>query len=243
MKKNTPVTLILLTIFGLLLAACQLGSGTAEEPVDTAGEAVASTSTDVIFDPAMGGNADAAGLVYETLVNTQDGQPVPFLALESTVSDDGLDYIISLRPGITFHDGTALNADSVISNFDRWFDSGNGIAAWASNFSGYKGETNADGGSKSTFDGVEKVDELTVLVHLNEPDVEFLNKLADPAFAIVSPGAFAAPNFGSATGVDGGSGPYMIGLWTDTGLTLEPYTGYWNPNAVPDGSMDIFVGN
>lgn len=239
MKKNTPLTFMLFTTILLLLTACQLGAGADAEAEAATPESPASTSTDVMFDPAMGGNADAAGLVYENLL--QDGEPV--LALEGTVSDDGLDYIISLRPGVLFHDGSALNADAVIANFDRWSDSSNGIQAWASNFGGFKGETNADGGPKSTFDGIEKVDGLTVLVHLNKPDSNFMDKLADPAFAIVSPGALAASNFGSAAGVDGGTGPYVISLWSDTGLTLEPFNAYWDQDSVPGGSKDITVGN
>ncbi len=212
MKKNILTTLIVFIIISLTMAACQLGVDSSDQPAETpetTGDS--SMSSEVMFDPAAGGNADAAGLVYESL---------PVLALETTVSDDGLDYIISLRPGVTFHDGTSLNADAVIANFNRLFDP-----------------------DESSVDGVEKVDNLTILIHLNEPDADFMNKLADPTFAIVSPDALAAPNFGSAAGVDGGSGPYMIGAWSATGLTLEPYAGYWNQNAVPDGSMDIILDN
>lgn len=260
MKKHTLITLIVLIITGLLLVACQPAAPSepeapteepvqpepAEEPEATEAPVPTPTpsgSTDVMFDPATGGNADAAGLVYENLLKVQNGELFPMLALEGTVSDDGLDYIVGLRPGATFHDGSVLNADTVIANFDRWFDPDNAIEAWATNFGGFKGETDDNGKPKSMYDGIEKVDELTVLVHLNTPDAEFLNKLADPAFAIVSSSALAAPYFGSESGSDGGSGPYTIGAWSDSGLTLEPYSGYWNQNAVPDSSMDITLDN
>ena len=254
MKKHVLTTLIVLVIFGLLLVACKpAASGEApsepeepkaQEPTETSvepepEEPAAEMSTDVMFDPAMGVSADNAGLVYETLLNVQDGQLVPMLALGATVSDDGLDYIVDLRPGVTFHDGKLLNADAVVTNFNRWYDSANGVEAWATNFGGFKGETDADGKPLSIYDGIEKVDELTVLVHLNKPDAEFLNKLADPAFAIVSSDALTAPHFGSESGADGGTGPYMIGAWSDTGLSLEPFDGYWNQNNVPSGSMDV----
>ena len=256
MKKNTLITLIVFVIFSLLLAACQSAAngGAPSEPEAPAQEPAqpepaatpvapeepgADMPADVMFDPAMGVNADTIGLVYEHLLKVQDGALVPALALAGTVSDDGLDYIITLRPGVTFHNGALLNADAVIANFDRWYDPANVIGAWAVDFGGFRGETDADGKPKSIYDGIEKVDELTVLIHLNEPDAEFLNKLAHPTFAIVSPDALAAPGFGTAAGIDGGTGPYMISAWSDTGLTLDPYADYWNPNAVPEASTDV----
>lgn len=258
MKKYTLITLIVMTITSLLIAACQpaateVSPGETEaptsEPQPTAAPAATEEPTaepmEVMLDPSMSINADAAAYVYEGLSAIQGGQTVLVLALEETVSDDGLDYIIQLLPGVTFHDETPLNADAVVANFNRWFDPedplrGSGsYDAWVKNFGGFKGELDADGKLKSTFDGIEKVDERTVLIHLNTPDEELMTKLADPAFAIISPNALAAPDFGTETGVDGGTGPYMIGSWSASGVTLEPYSDYWNPNAIPESSMEI----
>lgn len=249
MKKNALTTLIVLVISGLLLVACQPSSSSdtaptkpetdAQEPAATPDKPSSDMSKDLMFDPAMGISADNAGLVYETLLNVQDGELIPMLAVDTSVSDDGLEYILTLRSGVTFHDGSLLNADSIIANFDRWFDPANGIDAWASSFGGFKGEVDSDGKPLSVYDGIEKVDELTVLVHLNKPDADFLNKLTASAFAIVSPDALVASNFGFESGVDGGTGPYIIGAWNTDGLTLEPYTSYWDSENVPDSSMDV----
>ncbi|MDK1028503.1 MAG: ABC transporter substrate-binding protein [Anaerolineae bacterium] len=265
MKKNTLSIFIVMTVLGLLLSACQpaqtaTDAGAPSDPDVPAEEAtqapaeVAPTatldpilSTDVRFDPASG--ADPTGLVYEVLLKEENGELFPTLALAATVSDDGLDYIISLRPGVTFHNGSVLNADTVIANFNRWYDPndtarGNGTyEAWATNFGGFKGETDEDGIPKSQYDGIEKVDELTVLVHLNKPDAEFLNKLANSAFAIVSQNNLTRPLFGSEALGDGGTGRYTIGSWSETGLSLDPYADYWNPAVVPDSSMDITFSN
>lgn len=46
----------------------------------------------------------------------------PWLAEQYTVSDDGLTYTFYLRQGITFQDGTPFDADSVVFNFERWWD-------------------------------------------------------------------------------------------------------------------------
>jgi peptide/nickel transport system substrate-binding protein len=152
-----------------------------------------------MLDPAnaTSDNARAAvGYLYEGLVGLEDGNPVGVLAESFTVSEDGLDYIFNLRPGVNFHDGTALNADAVVANFNRWFDPedpnrGSGeFSAWASNFGGFRGEFTDEGAAKSIYDGIEKVNDFTVLVHLNTQDPDFLVKLSDSAFSIVSPNAF-----------------------------------------------------
>ena len=250
MKKSQLLLASFILIAALLMAACGGSASTDESGSQSAPEATASTSGDsgstdsgsgdaaagaLSLDPANNGS-EAAGYVYETLVNG-DGEGV--LAESYTVSEDELDYIFNLRAGVTFHDGSALNADVVIANFSRWFDAndsnrGSGdFAAWAENFGGFKGEVNDDGTPKSIYDGIEKVNDLTVLVHLNKVDADFLSKLSNSAFSIVSADAFG--------GADGGSGPYQVGSVSGSTATLEPFPGYWNAEAIPSGSMDAAI--
>lgn len=204
------------------------------------------------LDPALAtdtGAKEAISHVYESLVKMDDnGQPTYALANNVTVSEDSLDYIFALRPAVSFHDGTSLNADAVLANFNRWFDPQNSLHGsgsydtWVADFGGFKGETTADGKPKSEFDGIEKVDDLTVIVHLNTPDPDLLSKLADPAFSIVNPAALQAADFGGQGGMDGGTGPYKIGTWSDSSLTLEPFSDYWDASAIPTSNMDITLG-
>jgi peptide/nickel transport system substrate-binding protein len=254
MKKQFLFTLLMLTIAALVISACQPAS-TSDSPGDAepAPEELQETPESpepgielpVLMDPIMVPDSEAIAYVYESLLKVEEDELIPVLALESTVSEDGLDYILALRPGVSFHDGTVLNADAVIANFNRWFDPEDALRgdgtyeAWATNFGGFKGETTDDGKPKSNFDGIEKVDELTVMVHLNTPDPEFLTKIADPAFAIISPDALSAPDFGTTAGVDGGTGPYVIGDLNTESLTLEPNPDYWNPGAIPTSSIEI----
>ena len=49
-------------------------------------------------------------------------QPIPGLAESWTISDDGLVYTFTLRGGITFSDGNALDANDVKYFFDRLSD-------------------------------------------------------------------------------------------------------------------------
>ena len=117
------------------------------------------------LEPAPAGGADfqlVAENLYETLVLVSEGEFFPWLAESGTVANDGLDYIFDLRPGVFFRDGTILDADAVIMNFDRWFDAENALrgtgdfAAWEEAFGGFKGEVDAEGNPLSSFDGTEK---------------------------------------------------------------------------------------
>ena len=252
MKRSQLLLASLIVIVALLLAACGGGTeaasddGSQSAPAETpsaATDAPAATddggaaSGSFSLDPATAGSgaSEAAGALYETLVNAS-GEGV--LAESYTVSEDELDYIFNLRPGVTFHDGSALTADVVIANFNRWFDPedanrGSGdYSAWADNFGGFKGEVNEDGTPKSGYDGIEKVNDLIVLVHLNRVDADFVSKLSNSAFSIVSADAFGGD-------VDGGSGPYQLGETSGSSATLEPFPGYWNAEAIPSGSMDV----
>ncbi len=250
-NQSTRLLLVALTVLALILSACASGGtggagAPSEEPAASPVEPEAtvvlpaevedtSISKDILLDPANATDADSLMVIeamYEGLFRVEGDQIVPVLVESYTAADDGLDYILVLRPGVTFHDGSALNADAVIANFNRWFDPeapghAGDFAAWASIFGGFKGESDENGQPRSVFDGIEKVDERTVLVHLTRPDNLFLAKLNNPAFFIVSPSAFNADYFGTQLGLTGGTGPYKLSAWSDTSLTLEPNGEYW----------------
>lgn len=255
MNNKRLVLVSILLIAGILLAACgggaaPSGGGETQAPEATPGSNDAApteasggepaSTVDPNFDPAnlASDNAKAAApYLYEGLVRMQDGAVAGALAESFTVSEDGLDYIFDLRQGVTFHDGSAFDADAVVLNFNRWFDPadanrGSGeYAAWAANFGGFKGEVDDEGKPKSHVDGIEKQDVFVVIFHLNTPDPDFLTKLTDPAFSIVSPAAFA--------GGDGGTGPYKVASNDGTNLVLEPFAGYWDAAAIPGENMEV----
>src|SRR5688500_18529582 len=63
--------------------------------------------------------------IAETLVTFPDEKTevVPGLAESWTISKDGLQYTFKLRKGITFHDGTPLNAAAVKFSIERQINS------------------------------------------------------------------------------------------------------------------------
>ncbi len=62
--------------------------------------------------------------VYEGLVRYKDGslEIEPSLAESWTISEDGKQYTFKLKQGVKFHDGSPLNADAIVFNFERMLD-------------------------------------------------------------------------------------------------------------------------
>src|SRR5215831_399642 len=62
-----------------------------------------------------------AGSVYDPLFyQASDGSVQPFLARSITPNTDYTEWTITLRPGIAFHDGSALDANAVKVNLDSY---------------------------------------------------------------------------------------------------------------------------
>lgn len=98
---------------------------------------------------------------------------IPLLAESYEANEDATEYVIHLRQGISFSDGTPLNAEAAKANFDRWGDKELGL----------KRTTLLCNVLKST----EAVDEYTVKVTLTEPFGAFVATLAHPVCVLMSP--------------------------------------------------------
>ncbi len=62
-----------------------------------------------------------AYLVYDTLYAVDDKlQPQPQMAAGHVTEDDGRRWTITLRPGLTFHDGTPVRARDCVASLARW---------------------------------------------------------------------------------------------------------------------------
>jgi peptide/nickel transport system substrate-binding protein len=246
--------LIALTV--LLLAACELKStptptptAPPTQPIPLPDNIPASVDRSVRLDPAVSSDPDTlalSSLLYDSLTRLdQDGNPVPALALSWSVSDDQLDTVLTLRQGVTFHDGSPFNADTVLANFNRWFDPADPLhasgtfSAWQAEFFGFKGELDTGRQPISSFDGIEKVDNFTVLIHLNRPVPDLMSKLAQPSFQILDPALLAAAGdtYGLSSQNVNGTGAYILSEWTDSGLTFTPNPAYWG--VIPATDLQI----
>jgi len=114
------------------------------------------------FDPLKVGVFDTAALtaasaMFETLTTLDDkGVAQPRLAVSWTHSDDFKTWTFKLRPGVKFHDGTPFNAQAVKENFDRQKDPANKCRC--AFYIAYVHD-------------LEAPDDLTVIYHLNDPQV------------------------------------------------------------------------
>ena len=52
----------------------------------------------------------------------EGGRPAPDLATAWTANDDATVWTLTLREGVTFHDGSAFDADDVIYTLNRILD-------------------------------------------------------------------------------------------------------------------------
>jgi peptide/nickel transport system substrate-binding protein len=115
-----------------------------------------------------------AAAVFDTITAlTATGEAVPFLAETLTPNEDYTSWDVKLREGITFHDGTPLNADAVRINFEaQYANSLVGLAVVP-----FYPETGA----------VEVIDDLTIRFNLLEPNVQWPAYMASQLGMVASP--------------------------------------------------------
>src|SRR5262245_32115615 len=178
----------------------------------------------VALDPAQVTdlNSNRVGRrVVETLVAFADGstQIGPGLAESWTISKDGLQYTFKLRKGVTFHDGTPLNAEAVKFSIERQI-----VADHPANKLGKYPFANYFFGNVKA---VEPLDELTVRFILKEPRASFLDVMAAAAASIVSPAAVR--KYGLDYGTNPvGTGPFRFASWErGQRVVLEKNPSYW----------------
>lgn len=134
------------------------------------------------------------------------------LAESYTVSDDGLVYTVKLRQGVKFQDGTDFNAAAVKVNLDRASNPDNKLKR----YNLYK-----------NIASTEAVDPSTVKITLKQPFSAFINILAHPATAMISPAALE--KYGKEIGFHPvGTGPYALETWNQTDFVkVKKNASYW----------------
>src|SRR3712207_1428811 len=123
------------TLTAVTLAACASserdsagGEGEGGEAQQSGGTLVFGAAGDpAMLDPAFGSDGETFRVsrqIFEGLLGNELGgtDPVPELAEDWEVSEDGLEYTFNLQQGVQFHDGTEFNAEAVCFNFDRWYN-------------------------------------------------------------------------------------------------------------------------
>jgi peptide/nickel transport system substrate-binding protein len=202
--SGAPIALTALTGLSALSAMAQ----------DTKTLTVGIVSDPVTLDPALMASFFELSIqynLYEPLVHvTPDLKIEPGLA--SVETPDPLTYLFTLKPNLSFHDGTVVDAAAVKANFDRMLD--------PSTASPRRSEL-------LPIDSVKVTGALTFTIKLKTPYAPLLQILSNRAGMMASPSALKTLGADFATkGV--GAGPYKLVSWTkNSELVLERFAGYW----------------
>jgi peptide/nickel transport system substrate-binding protein len=194
---------------GALLAGMAMSQGTS---VALAQDAAPVTGGTLIYleqqahtnlYPPAGGFYPNGGVLNQitdklTYQNPQTLEIEPWLAESWEVNDTATEYTFKLRPGITFSDGTPLDAKTVALNFDT-FGLGNKDLKYPVSE------------VINNYDRAEVIDDLTVKFHFNTPSPGFLQGTAVIGSGIVAASTLALPYdaLGDATKIVG-TGPFVV---------------------------------
>jgi peptide/nickel transport system substrate-binding protein len=168
-------------------------------------------------------NARWEGAVYSPLTwrdpnlvlyDGLDGRPTPdkgFGLASGWEYTDDKTLKMSLKTGITFHDGEPFTSASVKAHFDRMLN---------------PDTKSPQSFNYATIDSVEVVDDANVIFHFNTVDPVMITKFAGYGAYITAAEGSKKEGFGTSTTT--GTGPYRVVEYVkDDHLTLEAFDGYW----------------
>ena len=203
--------------FSLSLAALLLGSAAALAQQDDLIIALQLEPPHLDPTSAAAGAIDSVlySNVFEGLTKfAEDGSIHPGLAESWDISEDGTSYTFHLHEGVTFHDGTTMDAEDVKFSLDR------------------ARAEDSQNAQKALFAGIDEVtvlDPLTVQVTLKAPDGGFLFNMAWGDAVVVAPESIEGIKSNPV-----GTGPFTFTSWTQgDSISLTRNESYWPHGAVP----------
>ncbi|MCV6585823.1 MAG: ABC transporter substrate-binding protein [Marinibacterium sp.] len=163
--------------------------------------------------------------IFEGLTRFQgDGSITPALAKSWTISDDGLTYTFTLQDGVTFHDGSVMDAEDVKFSLDR---------------ARAEDSTNAQKALYAGITDVSVIDPQTVAVTLAEPNGSLLFNLAWGDAVIVAP-----ESIGDIKTAPIGTGPYTFTNWVQGDrIELSRNPDYWGAAPALDSATFKFISD
>lgn len=177
------------------------------------------------LDPARPSDNESSEVIsqlYDTLVRYRPGttEIEPGLAVAWEVDPAGRSWTFRLRPGVRFHDGTALDAAAVVFSFERQRDPQHPyhrgkFAYWENAF--------------KNIERVEAIAPMIVRITISDRFAPFLAAMATFPVSIVSPAAVArsGDDFGDHPV---GTGAYRLERWTrGERIVIVRNPDYWGP--------------
>ena len=152
-----------------------------------------------------GNSGNVVYYIYDSLYAfDEDYNLIPKAADSYEVSEDACTYTFHLHEGITFEDGTPLDADAIVTNYQECIKKENG---WRRRRMFIR--TIDDNTEETRIDNVYKVDDdpLKVAFHLPKPYAPFMNSITQ--FYIINPKVVTDPDYDYGK-KSAGSGPYVL---------------------------------
>lgn len=141
-----------------------------------------------------------------TVTNAETGEVEPHLATEWTQTDPQT-WQFTLRDGVTFQDGTPLNAEAVVNSVNRLMN------------------------PSLTCDSRSKFGDQTLTpTAIDEKTVQIQSSIANPIIpTLMSTVQIVAPStpFDAETNEPVGTGPYVLDQATPERIVLKRYADYW----------------
>ena len=234
-KKTIAIVLVTLML-SAALSACSGGKETqgsaqptseATQPAEpvAGGDLTVGIAQDLddTLDPhtmVSAGTREVLFNVYEGLVKPDTkGNLVPAVASEYLISDTGDTFTFTLRDGVLFHDGNAVTAKDVVYSIKR----AAGLETGTPLIDGF-----------GAVVSVEATDDKTVVVKLNEPNIEFLALFT----------AAIIPDGNDPTSEVIGTGPFkFVSRSPQENIILEKFDGYWGTAPYVDSVTYKIIDN
>ncbi len=187
------------------------------------------------LDPAIDPDQNALiviHMLFSGLLKTDKNSQVVADQATWQISPDGKIYTFTLKPGITFSDGTPVTAQAYVASWTRAL-----LPVLASPLALYLerpivGALAVSSGRTQTLSGVKALNGRTLEVILTQPTPYFLASLTNPLFFPLNPLLLA--QYGPqdwtqhAVGSDIGTGPFIIQSWQhNVAMTFVPNPHYY----------------
>ncbi|GAA4139532.1 ABC transporter substrate-binding protein [Leifsonia shinshuensis] len=213
----------------LVLSACAAHaagstSAASAKPVEGGDLTFALANDPITLNPtALGSGNDTLYVerqLFESLTeqDPKTGKVIPGLATKWQANADATQFTFTLRPGVTFSDGTPLTASVVKANFDDIVANATKAVNAVTALPNYAGTT--------------VVNDSTATVSFSKPNGAFPQAASSVALALLSPKSLAIPFDDRATGTGlSGTGPFTLESYTkNTSVVLKKRSGYsWAP--------------
>ncbi len=252
--RHTPF-LLSICLLTILLTAC---GGNASTPANNGTTLAAKQvltfpnvgTTDIgSFDPASGldqNSALAVNMIYSGLVRADKNLNVIPDQATWHISDDEKTYTFTIKPNITFSDGTPVTAQTYVYAWTRALlpEVASPIASFFE--APIVGADAVVNGKSKTLSGVKALDDHTLQITLTQPTPYFLEDLTTSVFFVLNPKLIT--QYGQknwiqhAEGTGVGTGPFMVKTWNHNAeMVLVPNPHYYgNKTKLTEVDM-IFV--